>query len=199
MFSTSLYQNSIRVSTIQTGCVTIEFDSSYPFHLSGIINRDEYQKSIQQLNLIGMTLTILGAVLQENSSVTQFPRITGFGIILLFCGSFFSLIGFSVIQHQRTKQLQHIIALESMKYSLRTPIPCCWRLETKMNWCGTTEDGQYRRLIYCIVIDIGRSEIPSGNQPFHPENQHLSETTSLINEETDLPPPYSSLSTKFHC
>ncbi|CAF1159291.1 unnamed protein product [Adineta ricciae] len=184
MIDTSTYSNFVYVSTIQTGCVTIEFDSSYPLHLIGIISRDEYQKSIQQINrvfssnrmtflvciisgfclVIGMTLVILGAALQVNSRDNQFPPITGAGITLLFCGATFALIGLCAMQYRRTKQLQQAIAKESLKYLPRTPISCSWKLETKMNWCGISDDGQYRRLIYRIIIDIGRPVTSSKNQ-----------------------------------
>ncbi|CAF1159345.1 unnamed protein product [Adineta ricciae] len=188
MIDTSTYPNFVYVSTIQTGCVTIEFDSSYPFHLIGIISRDEYQKSIQQINLIGMTLVILGAALQVNSRNNQFPPITGAGITLLFCGATFTLIGLCVMQYRRTKQLQQAIAKESLKYLPRTPIPCSWRLETKMNWCGTSDDGQYRRLTYHIIIDIGRPVTSSKTQQCD-----ANETTVLLGHSNDLPPSYHTL------
>ncbi|CAF1412205.1 unnamed protein product [Adineta steineri] len=210
MFDASVYPKSIYISTIQTGCITIEFNSTYPFHLIDIINRDEYRESIQQINramsfkkmllivsiifsltlVIGMTLTILGAGLQENTSTTQFPALTGVGISLLFCASSCGLVGFSLIRYRLTKRIQEAVAKESMKYSSRTPIPCTWKLETKRHWCGTYENGQYQRLVYRIVIDIG-------NVPPY-SDQITTETTSLIKRENDLPPPYSSLSTEFH-
>ncbi|CAF1445295.1 unnamed protein product [Adineta steineri] len=217
MFDASVYPKSIYISTVQTGCITIEFNSTYPFYLIGIINRDEYRESIQQINramsfkkmllivsiifsltlVIGMTLTILGAGLQENTSTTQFPTLTGVGISLLFCASSGGLVGFSFIRYRLTRQIQEAVAKESMKYSSRTPIPCTWRLETKTHWCGTYENGQYQRLVYRIVIDIGNSPDTSGNLPPY-SDQIITETTSLIKRENDLPPPYSSLSTEFH-
>ena len=66
----------------------------------------------------------------SHSNISVFPPLIGIGIGLFIFGLLFASIGCCIIQYQRKTQIQQIITEESMKYTLRSPIPCSWRLET---------------------------------------------------------------------
>ncbi len=129
--------------------MNVEFDSTYPIHLNGIISRDEFQESINKINhallsfkhyliLIwivfvltlsgGITCCVVGgAIAGINHSVTSvFYVLIGVGTGLTTFGSVFFSIGYCFIYSQRITRMRQALAKESMKYS---SIPCSWRLD----------------------------------------------------------------------
>lgn len=66
----------------------------------------------------------------SHSDTSLFSPLIGIGIGLFIFGLLFAFIGCCMIQYQRKAQIQQVITEESMKYTLRSPIPCSWRLET---------------------------------------------------------------------
>jgi hypothetical protein len=154
----SVYQSFILHSL--AGCCNFEFDSAYPIHLTGIINRDEFQESISRINrallsfktyliitwvtfalsIGGGTASIIigGAIAGANNSVTTvFYVLLGVGVGLTTFGSVFFSIAYCIVYSQRIARMRQAIAEESMKYSSRLSIPCSWRLENLiLPWGG---------------------------------------------------------------
>jgi hypothetical protein len=133
--------------------LNIEFDSTYPIHLNGIISRDEFQESINRINhalvsfktyLIitwvifaltlggGITCSVVGGTVAAiNNSVTSvFYVLLAVGTGLTTFGSIFFAIGYCIIYSQRLARMRQAVARESVKYSSRSSIPCSWRLDT---------------------------------------------------------------------
>jgi hypothetical protein len=133
------------------GCLKEEFDLTYPVHLNGIINQDEYQTSINRINrtvnsanknltilIIVSTLIMIGgitlcavspATAGPNKNLSVIFAVLSVGLVgttlglILFCISIRSA-------YRHVAHLRQAIAEESMKYSSRSPISCSWRLET---------------------------------------------------------------------
>lgn len=132
----------------------MEFDSTYPIHLTGIINRDEFQASIKKINfafsymrcylimsivffiiasMAAVTLFAIGGTLCVAPSVT-FYSLIGAGIVLIMFATVIFIFGFCIVYYKRRAKLRRAIAEESKKYSSRSPIPCSWRLSTSTHW-----------------------------------------------------------------
>ncbi len=122
-----------------------KFDSTYRINLIGIISPDEFQESMKKIN---QPLTIKNNLTIICFLTTIFSLIAGtigvvrtaasdhftinvplcFGIILYIL----LLISVSIlvcIVPTSLKRTQKVIDKESLKYSLRLPIPCYWRLD----------------------------------------------------------------------
>ncbi|CAF3401687.1 unnamed protein product [Rotaria sp. Silwood2] len=148
MIGIPINPNSISIPMIQTGCCQSEFDSTYPIHLNGIINQDDFQKSIKKINhrissninlkiltvavvlnvMSGFVLFVNGAIRNTNSNAYQYHLVVNIGVIMSVIGSIISCFGCYLTQLERVTQLREVIAEESLKYSSRSPIACSWRL-----------------------------------------------------------------------
>jgi hypothetical protein len=85
------------------GCLKVEFDSTYPVHLNGIISQEEFRESIKRINhaissnkiliiftvafglmmIGGIICFIVGGVTASNSGTYGFSLVYGVGIALL--------------------------------------------------------------------------------------------------------------------
>ena len=132
------------------GCLQVEYDSTYPIHLSGIISQQEFQESINKINSIfpslktwkiicwimfaatitsGTICCTIGGIMAVKS-MTVFYVLLGIGVTFTSFGSIGFSIGFCIIHSKGTARIRQAISKESMKYSTRSPIPCSWRLDT---------------------------------------------------------------------
>ena len=140
---------------ILAGCCKFEFDPTYPIHLNGIINQQEFIQSISKINatlsarakkvfsivffsniLLSMMCFLFGAISSTNSRSFGFPPLIVVGMVLSIVGSIVFIIGIILIQTRQTARLRQAVADESMKYSTRSPTPCSWRLETTRAYFG---------------------------------------------------------------
>ncbi|CAF1395814.1 unnamed protein product, partial [Rotaria sp. Silwood1] len=146
MIGIPMNPNSVYIPYINTGCCKGEFDSTYPIHLNGIINPDEFQESIKKINrtntsykyliiiflIIYSTIMISGGICFLINIIlyqSKYSVLIIIGINLIMLASLFFCIGYYIILSQGTSRIQRAIAEESMKYSSRSPIPCSWRLD----------------------------------------------------------------------
>ncbi|CAF1145213.1 unnamed protein product [Rotaria sordida] len=218
MIETSVNTNSVHIPMVQTGCLKAEFDSTYPIHLNGIISQDEFRESIHRINrtipsnriLIilgigfglfvvgGMICFIVGGVTAVKSHRNGFPPLVGVGIALITLGMMIFTIGCCIVQSQYTKRLRQAIAEESIKYSSRSTTPCSWRLDTSITWFGRYGYHNNRRVVYHLVIDIGRSITPAMENAVYSSSQKASESTPIFSRQDNyVPPPYSNQSSGF--
>jgi hypothetical protein len=102
------------------GCITAEFDSTYPIDLIGIISEVEFRQSINRINHEISSNKILRTLI-----------ISSTGLIIM--GSILLVVLNHWITPSNVNRSALFIAQESKKYSSRSPIPCSWRL-------GTTAD-----------------------------------------------------------
>ena len=183
---------------ILVGSSKVAFDSTYPAHLNGIIGEDQFRQSIININqaissrkqlrifgvfvgifiFCGVILMIVGGTISARSDDKGFLILIVIEFGLLACGPFVWTYGSSTNQAKVTPRMRTVIAIESMKYSTQSPIPCSWRLDT-----GTTviyrfngeerttdfrvsklpfmiqfnNDLDYFSLLLQIIIEIGRS------------------------------------------
>jgi hypothetical protein len=77
-----------------------------------------------------------------------FPAIVGVGLGLFIFGIITLSVGCCLIQQRRANLMRQAIALESAKYSQRSPTPCSWRLHVTRIYRGR----QGTRLIYRVSI-----------------------------------------------
>ena len=141
---------------IPAGCLKSEFDSTYPIHLNGIIRQDEFQQSIENINrtirsrtplvicgiifviciLGGIILFITGGSTARYVNASGFPVLVFVGLGVIIIGMFVFTFGCCIIQTRRTTRMRQAIANESMKYSMRSPTPCSWRLDATRVFAG---------------------------------------------------------------
>lgn len=151
------------------GCCKGEFDSTYPVHLNGIINQYEFQESMKKINLafsymknflivavvlfvfamvVGTICFVVGGLMAVKSRLI-FYALLSTGVFLSTFGSIFFSIGIYLVNSKRMKRLRETIAEESMKYSMRSPTPCSWRLDVLRTWGGAY--GSYNnRFVYQV-------------------------------------------------
>ncbi|CAF1496831.1 unnamed protein product [Rotaria sp. Silwood1] len=216
MMDVPLNPNSVHIPLVSAGCLKVEFDSTYPIHLNGIISQYEFQESIKKINrrissnksllilaiLFGLSIIggiiffIIGGTTRINSRYKGFSVLIGVGIAFTTIGSIFFAFGCFAIQSRRIARMRQAIAEESMKYSSRSPIPCSWRLDTSRVWFQGYRYRHNNQLVYHLVIDIGRSAAPGS--VLYQSNQVAPEPTSIYGrQDYYAPPPYSSTSTGF--
>ncbi|CAF0802753.1 unnamed protein product [Rotaria sp. Silwood1] len=113
----------------------------------------------------------------------------GFGMTCL--GMICCAIGTCTMESRRLSRLKEAIAEESMKYSMRSPISCSWRLDTT-RICNEEYQSKFRRhrVHYVIVISIGQN--PSAHL-----NPHLPQSSTPLRQDDAQPPPYSDTYAKF--
>ncbi|CAF3730892.1 unnamed protein product [Rotaria sp. Silwood1] len=195
MIDVPLNPNSVHIPLVSAGCLKVEFDSTYPIHLNGIISQYEFQESIKKINR-GIIFFIIGGTTRINSRYKGFSVLIGVGIAFTTIGSIFFAFGCFAIQSRRIARMRQAIAEESMKYSSRSPIPCSWRLDTSRVWFQGYRYRHNNQLVYHLVIDIGRSAAPGS--VLYQSNQVAPEPTSIYGrQDYYAPPPYSSTSTGF--
>ena len=134
----------------------MEFDSTYPIHLNGIISQQEFHESIDNVNLtfaskkslaisgviagllvgIGLIVLIGGGASVRIAGSTQYFVLVGVGFALFLAGTITLAVSCCVIQSKMVTRLQQAIAQESDKYSQRSPKPCSWRLDTTRTTTG---------------------------------------------------------------
>ncbi|CAF1373109.1 unnamed protein product [Adineta steineri] len=216
MISIPVNPNSVYIPLVQTGCLKAEFDSTYPIHLNGIINQNEFQESIHKINrtiasskillivgvvliltfIIGIILFIVGGVTAANNVRRGFPALVGVGMGIIMSGMIFCFIACCTLQLRRAETMRQAIAEESRKYSSRSPIPCSWRLDIPTNYGGYYGDQHTHQAVNHLVIDIGRSIAP-GSVAYYP-NQFASDQTIAFGEQSNYaPPPYPGQSAGF--
>jgi len=84
----------------------------------------------------GIALFIAGRLLAMNSRTNGFPLLVGIGFGLFGLRMLVLLFGCCIIQSRRTTRMRKAIAQESMKYTMRSPMPCSWGLDIQRNWVG---------------------------------------------------------------
>lgn len=128
--------------------MSFEFDSTYPIQFNGIINQDKYCASISKINrsastktlnilsltylssiIIAIIVLIVGKVVLKN-----YDRFFFIVMLVFIVGSLIMIIVSAIFQRRRMARIRQAIAEESMKYSSRSPIPCCWRLGTSKKY-----------------------------------------------------------------
>ncbi|CAF1145423.1 unnamed protein product [Adineta steineri] len=209
MIIVSVNPNSVYIPVVQNGCLKAEFDSTYPIHLNGIINENEFQESIHKINhtiasrkvlliigvililtiIIGMILFLVGAITATTNIEHGFPALVGVGMSIIMFGMVFCIIACCTLQLRRAERMRRVIAEESRKYSSRSPIPSSWRLDTST---GYTEyyGNQYRhQVVYHLVIDIGRSIVP-GSVAYYPNQIASDQIIDFGGQSNYAPPPY---------
>jgi hypothetical protein len=132
------------------GCCKVEFDSTYPIQLNGIIGQSEFRESIEKINrssfssgamkaiiiiyiltiLIPMLCFIFGRISADNSHVFGLPILAAVAMGVSIVGTIIFIIVVIIIRVRRVRRMREVITKESMKYSVRSPTPCSWRLET---------------------------------------------------------------------
>jgi len=153
----------------------IEFDSTYPIHLNGIISQNEFQESINKINrtissnkllillgivfgacvIGGMICFIVGGITTANSRTFGFPALVGAGIGMTSLGSLIFGIGCCLIQSRRSTRMRQAIAEESKKYSSKSPTPCSWRLNVAGGLIGTGYAyNRHAQLIYHVSVTV---------------------------------------------
>ncbi|UJR24610.1 hypothetical protein I4U23_005985 [Adineta vaga] len=210
MIGIPMNPNSVYVPMVQSGCLKVEFDSTYPIHLNGIINQYEYQESIQRINraissyrsllligilfllmmIVGIILFIAGGVTAGRYYQYRFPVMIIIGITLVSFGSIFFAMGCCFVQLRRVNKIRQAISEESQKYSSRSPIPCSWRFDSSTTYVGYYGNAQRRHVTYHMVIDIGHSIAPT-SVSYH-SNQVAPDPTIVFGGQSNYaPPPYS--------
>ncbi|CAF1519006.1 unnamed protein product [Adineta ricciae] len=213
--------NSIHVPMIPKGCLKAEFDSTYPVHLNGIINQDEYHQSIQNINravssnktaliiyslifafgiIGGMICFIIAGVRAINTPHSTFTILISVGFLLTFISSIVFSIGIFLIHSKRTNKLRQIIAQESAKYSSRSPVPCSWRLNIVSTWNRGFAYHRNGQSTYDLIIDIGNYVNPHNGSTVHYSNPMASQPTIGFGiSDHYTPPPYSAQRTMEVC
>lgn len=129
----------------------MEFDSTYPVHLDGIVAQNEFYQSIANINrvmanarkytwillgvfLIGVTISvgcfIAGAMMIRDEPLGGFPPLFTAGIALSIVFSILLIVAAVMMRFQAMARLREAVLRESKKYSIRSPKPSSWRLET---------------------------------------------------------------------
>jgi hypothetical protein len=138
-----------RQSLFIDGCFHCQFDENYPRELNGILSEEEFVRSIESMNassrlsslqklsvflsililLIGLTLSILGGILQETLHEKKYFVLVGCGVLMIIGGSLFYLFVYLKINENRSVRMNRQIEFESMKYSHRTGQSLRWMLK----------------------------------------------------------------------
>lgn len=120
-----------------------EFDCDYPNRLNGIIRRDEFEKSIANINKIitsthriiwgfiilrfsigGFIMFVVGTTQISNSKIQKFALL-GVGISVFFLGILSTIFGCCIAELTWARRVRPAIDNESKQYSTRSPaIPC---------------------------------------------------------------------------
>ncbi|CAF3067787.1 unnamed protein product [Rotaria sp. Silwood2] len=219
MMNIPVHPNTIYIPMVQTGCLTAEYDSTYPIHLNGIINQHEFQESIKRINLtlsshktfiivcwiifaltliIGIGCFVIGGVM-ATKFWTVFYVLLGLGIFLTTFGSIFFAIGFCVIYSKRALRMREAVAQESMKYSSRSPTPCSWRLDTSRTWFGPYGYNNNNQMFYQLAIDIGSNVLQESANQVRYSNKVAPEPTSYFGRQDYFAPPAYSVQTAGFC
>jgi amino acid transporter len=156
-------------SICSAGCCETKFDSTYPLSLKGIINQDEFEKSIEKINrtvsaseilklliiilIIGIVITILsfitgGRTLGYEYRISSLVRA---GISVGLFAFIVFIIGLLIVRIQIIARMQEAIAEESMKYSSQSSISCTWRLEATKDHLG--EYGNHTQFMYYVSLN----------------------------------------------
>ena len=138
---------SRRSLSFQEGCSRVEFDSSYPSRLNGIISETEFRASMKNINRANSSRSrwkcyvgilawcfIVGIKLLSVSGHESKIRIFFSPVNLFIFGSVSICLGIIIraidCSSKPTNRLRQAIAVESAKYANRAPRPCRWRLDT---------------------------------------------------------------------
>ena len=141
-------------------CCTVEFNSTYPVQLEGIIEQTEFEESIENINqaisqrdsfimvdllpeiclLIGIILLIAGAIVFILFILPIIPVLIALACCIFVFGIIFVVFGYCLIQADLSDQMQQAIARESTKYSTRTSTPCIWRLNLRRISTGNLDN-----------------------------------------------------------
>ncbi|CAF0761518.1 unnamed protein product [Adineta steineri] len=216
MIGIPINPNSIYVPVVQTGCLKAEFDSTYPIHLNGIINENEFQESIHKINrtiasskillivgvililtmIIGMILFVVGAITATTNIEHGFPALVGVGMSIIMFGMVFCIIACCTLQLRLAERMRRVIAEESRKYSSRSPIPCSWRLDSSTSYTEYYGNQYRHQVVYHLVIDIGRSSAP-GSVAYYPNQTASDQIIGFSGQSNYAPPPYPGQSAGF--
>ncbi|UJR32719.1 hypothetical protein I4U23_020178 [Adineta vaga] len=162
---------------------SVEFPTDLPPELTEIIDPYEFQQSIENINhafrktaveliikiifllgiLIGVALTIIGPLIASKTEFAVWISILIVGLVLPLICIFFKVCVFCFTDRARMEKVKMVINAESMKYSTRRPIPTIWRLDLETFHISST-DGGTTRIVYYIIIDIGKRQ---GNEIRH--------------------------------
>ncbi|CAF0713693.1 unnamed protein product [Adineta steineri] len=204
MIGIPINPNSIYVPVVQTGCLKAEFDSTYPIHLNGITNENEFQESIHKINhtIASRKILLIVGIISILSIITDmilfivggkkatisferrgFPELVIVGTVIFIFGMVFCIIACCTLQLRHAERMRRVIAEESRKYSSRSSVPSSWRLDT-------------HQVVYRLVIDIGRSSAP-GSVAYYPNQTASDQIIGFGGQSNYAPPPYPGQSAGF--
>ncbi|CAF1507218.1 unnamed protein product [Adineta ricciae] len=127
--------NEISIPTIRYGCFSCELDDNYLLKLNGLLKREEFEKSINEINsscrlslkgkvsfviclfsiLIGLPLTICGGIIEEISHEKLFLILVAFGVLMIIFGMFFYILCYVKINSNRWKRIKQQVDCQSSK------------------------------------------------------------------------------------
>jgi hypothetical protein len=84
---------------------------------------------------------LINLVMEDKPRIYGFPILNGVGFVLQIFGLIFFVFEYCIMRSQRLARMRQAITEESMKYLLRSPTPCSWRLDTT-TYC-TVRYGNY--------------------------------------------------------
>jgi hypothetical protein len=98
-----------------------------------------------------MVLLIVGDLADGNFRLGGFPVFLVIGCGVFGLGMLFLFFGCCILHSRQTTRIQQAVDRESAKYSMRSPIPCTWRLNVSEAWKGEY-DLRRTKLIYQVSI-----------------------------------------------
>ncbi|CAF0770553.1 unnamed protein product [Adineta steineri] len=164
---TILNQNLIEVMMVRDGCWKLKFNSVYPIRLSGFITEDEFHESINNINrvlfsnaikwliILWYILCMSGTILILSNLITTLSHNETLMITPIYIGgtvilgsAIYGIVVCSLIRWLEKVKLDEIVAIESNKYSIRSP-SCSWYFMEMIS---------NKKKLHFLVIDIGEKK-----------------------------------------
>ena len=121
---------------ILDGCFSCEFADNYPLKLNGSLTKEDFEKSINEINsscrllikekvsfvicffsiLIGFPLAVFGGILQEIFHEKFYFIFVAFGVFMIIIGMFFYILCYVKINSNRWKRIEKQVALQSLEF-----------------------------------------------------------------------------------
>jgi hypothetical protein len=98
-----------------------------------------------------MVCFIIAEINMVNFQEFGFPPLLRMGMCLDMVATLSLILTLIILQFRGTERIQQVIAEESMKYSVRSPIPCSWRLEKTRYYFGGYGNNN-TELIYHVSV-----------------------------------------------
>lgn len=175
-------------------CCAVEFNSTYPIQLEGIIEQTEFEESIQNINqtitqrdslimidllpeiclLIGLILIIAGVIIFMFFILPIVLLFIALACCIFVLGLILMIFGYYMIHGDLSEQMQQAITRESTKYSTRTPTPCTWRLHLRRMNAGNLENYGVSN-----ILSSRKSSIPILDYHRHWMSDHSTSSQSI--------------------